>query len=80
MTSKLKFDNKNTQIEVSDHKKQMIKNKWSTKKTNDLRLADVHQVLNRIQWPLYDKMFKFCSVVNFQQSCEENLENLLLSN
>lgn len=41
------------------------------------KTALAYQV-NKIQWPLFDKMFKFCSVEEFKQSCRDNLKNVEL--
>lgn len=38
-------------------------------------LATAYNV-SKIQWPLYDKMFKFCTPANFSQSCQEYLKNV----
>lgn len=38
-------------------------------------MASAYQI-SKIQWPLYDKMFNFCKVNEFKQSCTENLKNI----
>lgn len=32
--------------------------------------------INKIQWPLFDKMFQFCRVEEFKQSCRDHLKNV----
>jgi len=32
--------------------------------------------ISKIQWPMYDKMFNFCKIDDFKQSCRENLKNI----